>query len=175
MGVSLHFGQEVSERALGKAMRLLIDSLVALTLTGVLAGVVFQYRTERELETRIDLAQREVARLTSQIMLQAALEEVPLTQRGYPAIVDPEWFNGTVPRNPLVGPGYPWVEIAGAEQRDLQDPPNRSADHTGIAQFWYNPYTGQVRARVPGDAYGDTALRIYNEVNGTELTSWYLE
>jgi hypothetical protein len=154
-------------------MRLIIDSLVALMLTGILAGVVLQTRSGRRMEQRIELTSAEVRRFQSQITLQAAMEKVEMSQRGYPSEVDPAWFVGNLPINPMLGPAYPWLEIASAEQRDLVHPPNRIAFGTDVAQFWYNPYTGVVRARVPAELSDATALRLYNRINDTHLKDLY--
>ncbi|MHC4217296.1 MAG: hypothetical protein ACYSU7_02460 [Planctomycetota bacterium] len=154
-------------------MRLIIDSLVALMLTGILAGVVLQTRSARQLEQRIELARAEVTRFQSQVVLQAAMEKVDLSQRGYPARVDAAWFAGNLPVNPLLGPSHPWVEIAGDKQRDLHHPPNRIAFSSNVAQFWYSPYTGVVRARVPAEVSDATALRLYNRINDVNLSSLY--
>jgi hypothetical protein len=151
-------------------MRLVIDSLVALMLTGILAGVVLHTRAEWRLEDKIELARAEVERFHSQIMLQTALEQVELSQRGYPARVDPGWFAGNLPVNPLLGPSHPWVEIADEKQRDLHHPPNLIAFSGDVAQFWYSPYTGEVRGRVSAEVSDATALRLYNRVNGSKLT-----
>ncbi len=154
-------------------MRLIIDSLVALMLTGILAGVVMHTRAEQQIEERIEQTLSEVRRFQSQIVLQAAMEKVEITKRGYPLRVDEAWFAGDLPANPLLGPSYPWVEIAGAGQRDLQHPPNRIAFGHDVAQFWYNPHTGVVRARVPAAVSDATALRLYNRINETQLSDLY--
>jgi hypothetical protein len=154
-------------------MRLVIDSLVALMLCGFLAGVVLQTRSERRLEDKIELVRAEVERFQSQILLQAAMEKVELSQRGYPSTVEVGWFAGNTPANPLLGPTHPWVEIAAESQRELLHPPNRMAFDTDTAQFWYSPYTGVVRARVPSDVSDATAVRLYNRINGCGLDDLY--
>jgi hypothetical protein len=151
-------------------MRLIIDSLAAVMLCGILAGVIMHTRAQSRLEDKLELARAEVERFQSQIMLQTALEKVNMTQRGYPRTVDAEWFPGNLPLNPLLGPGFPWLEIAGDSQRDLFHPRSRIAYSHNLAQFWYNPYTGVVRARVPDDVSDATALRLYNRINGTGLS-----
>ncbi|MHC4208707.1 MAG: hypothetical protein ACYSWT_03225 [Planctomycetota bacterium] len=151
-------------------MRLVIDSLVALMLTGILAGVVLHTRSEWRLEDKIELARAEVERFQSQIMLQTAMEKVELSQRGYPARIDPAWFAGSLPLNPLLGPSHPWLEIAGDTQRDLHHPPNLIAFSGDVAQFWYSPHTGEVRGRVPAEVSDATALRLYNRINGSNLS-----
>jgi type II secretory pathway pseudopilin PulG len=160
-------------RFCSKIMRLILDSLVALMLIGILSGVVLYTRSERRLEDKIELARAEVERFQSQIMLQAAMEKTELSQRGYPASIDAAWFAGNLPMNPLLGPSHPWVEIASEADRDLQHPRNRIAFGHTTAQYWYSPYTGVVRARVPGEVSDATALRLYNRINGSSLDDLY--
>lgn len=155
-------------------MRLVIDSLVALMLVAILGGVVYYSRAEYQMERNIKLATTEVERLHSQIMLQGALETTELTQRGYPATVKAEWFSGNLPVNPLLDQGHPWLEIAASSQSKLRHPPKPVATRTDAAQFWYNPYTGDVRARVPASVSDANALELYNRVNGTSLESLFL-
>ncbi len=152
-------------------MRLIIDSLVALMLVGILGAVVFNWRSEEDLDRNISLTVAEVHRLAAQIELQAALENVELTQRGYPRLVMPEWFHGNLPLNPLLESGHPWLEIASVSQHDLRHPPNPIAAGADVAQFWYNPHTGDVRARVPAGVSDAKALEFYNRVNETSLKS----
>lgn len=154
-------------------MRVIIDSLVALMLAGMLIGVFMHTSAERRLEDKIELARAEVERFQSQIMLQAALETVEKTQRGYPITVDAAWFGGALPMNPLLGPGFPWLEIAAESQRNLRHPSDLLVFNRDLAQFWYNPYTGVVRARVQDTVSDAKALRLYNRINGTDLQNLY--
>jgi hypothetical protein len=150
-------------------MRLITDTLVALMLVGLVAGVIIHHRHKRDIEHRVRTTRAAVERFQSQINLQAALEKVTLTKRGYPQTVKLEWFEGDLPSNSLMGDRYPWVEIAGPSRRDRLHPVNRMATTLEVAQFWYNPYTGVVRARVPDSASDATALRLYNRVNSSDL------
>ncbi len=150
-------------------MRLILDTLVALMLVGLGAGMVLHHQHKRDVEQRILSTRAEIERFQSQIMLQAALEKVPLTQRGYPVTVEPEWFGDDRPMNYLLGETYPWVEIARSSRSDRSHPVNRIATTREVAQFWYNPYTGVVRARVPDSASDATAGRLYDQVNYSDL------
>ncbi len=154
-------------------MRLIIDSLLALMLVGVLAGVGLHYRHARQVEQQIELTRSEVRRFQAQIMLQAALEKVPLSQRGYPVTIDTKWFGDSLPTNLLLGPAYPWVEIASATERNRLHPTRRMATTRQLAQFWYNPNTGMVRARVPDSVSDATALRLYNRINDSAVSRVY--
>lgn len=154
-------------------MRLIIDSLVAMMLVGVLAGVALHYRREQVVEQQVTMTRAEVRRFQAQIMVQAAMEKVALSQRGYPLSIETRWFGGDLPSNLLLGPAYPWVEIAPETQRDMVHPPRRMATTRNLAQFWYNPNTGVVRARVPDSVSDATALRLYNEINDSDVSRVY--
>ena len=154
-------------------MRRIIDILFAVVLVGVLAGVALHYKHERRFEQDVMITRSELRRFQAQIMVQSALEKVPLSQRGYPLAIDPQWFGGKLPRNLLLGGGYPWVEIASSHQPDRTHPPRRIATDRKLAQFWYNPNSGVVRARVPDSVSDETALRLYNEINGSAVSRVY--
>jgi hypothetical protein len=152
-------------------MRLIIDTLVALTLVGVLGGIALHSHREKETERRIKLARRELQTIQSQVLLQSALEMVALTRHGYPATIDPAWFGGSVPGNPLLKAGHEFVSVASEAEAGDDHPRDPMATSLEVAQFWYNPYKGVVRARVPDDVSEATALRLYNRVNDSHVTS----
>lgn len=154
-------------------MRLIIDSLFAVVLVAVLAGVALHYKQERRFEQDVAGTRAEVRRFQAQIMVQSALEKVPLSQRGYPLTIETRWFGSTLPSNLLLGPAYPWVEIASADQRNRTHPVRRMATDRKLAQFWYNPNSGVVRARVPDSVSDATALRLYNEINDSAVSRIY--
>ena len=154
-------------------MRLIIDSLVALMLVGVLAGVTLHYQHELQVEKQVEMTRSDVRRFQAQIMIQAAMEKVPLSQRGYPLTIQTQWFGSDLPANLLLGPAYPWVEIAGEAARDRLHPTRRMATTQKLAQFWYNPNTGVVRARVPDSVSDKTALRLYNQINESNVKRVY--
>jgi hypothetical protein len=154
-------------------MRFIVDSLVALMLVGLAMGAFLHFRSQRGTGQKIALAQQELDRFQQQVHLQATVGDVERTSAGYPTTVKPEWFGDDLPMNPLLSRGHPWVEIAAESQAELGHPVDRAAsDHT-TAQFWYNPYRGVVRARVPAGATDGQTLRLYNDVNGSSLTSLY--
>jgi hypothetical protein len=157
------------------ALHLLRDTLVALMLVGILAGIVWHNHGDCERQALLDQVREEVRRFQQQILLQATLGEVEQSERGYPATVDPKWFAGCLPANDLLGPGHPWLEIAGPEQRSLRHPPQLLADDEGLAKFWYNPSTGSLRARVPVGISDAAALETYNYVNDSDLPSLFAD
>ncbi len=150
-------------------MRLLIDTLVALMLAGLLGGILLYRQQDRTSEEQLDQVQQSLRLIEQQVVLHAAMADTDLTGRGFPTEIDPEWFSESLPRNSLAGAGHPWVEIAGRSQADLRDPPVRVLLDESYAAFWYNPYQGLVRARVPANVSDERALQIYNEINGTGI------
>ena len=156
-------------------MRLFMDSVIALMLTAILAGVVWYKKVDQNNHAMRETARTEVRRFQQQISLQSALAKVERNDRGYPVTVDPDWFNGSLPANPLLGVNHPWLEVAGAEQKDLIHPPNRVAGSSLIAKFWYNPHTGMVRARVPAEVSDQAALEMYNFVNESALPDLFTD
>ena len=152
-------------------MRLIIDTMVALTLVAVLGGIALHSHHEKQMDQGAEMARGELRRFQSQVMLQAALENVPLTRHGYPASVDPAWFGGNLPVNPLLEAGHDLVDVAPETEADADHTRERTATGRSVPQFWYNAYKGLVRARVPDDVSEATALRLYNRVNDCNLTS----
>lgn len=154
-------------------MRLLIDTLVAVMLAGVLAGVVYLQNLDTAHEEQVAETIESIRQIQQQIILQAALEQVALNSAGYPETVDVEWFELAVPQNTLLEGERPWLEVAGIEHRESLNPDRLTASDSTVASFWYNPYQGIVRARVPAEMSDQTALAMYNRVNGTNLTSLF--
>jgi hypothetical protein len=156
-------------------MRLFMDTVVALMLVALLGGVIWHNRADQSIKQDRDLARSEVHRFQQQIALQSALAKVQRNERGYPETVDPNWFQGVLPANPLIDIGHPWLEIAGPDQKDLVHPQDRVATDKNTAKFWYNPHTGVVRARVPAGVSDAAALELYNHINECYLPELFAD
>jgi len=152
-------------------MRLVLNTVVALILVAVLGGVVYKDRVARDREAMEVQTQQEVRRFQQQVHLQAALEFSDSGVRGYPEMVKPAWFGGRLPRNALLKPGHPWLEIANEKEAALRHPRRCTAETDQMAAFWYNPANGIVRARVPAEITDEKALHLYNFINRSDLTS----
>ncbi len=150
-------------------MRTLLNILFAVMLAGILVGVVMIRSTEGIKRDQIRTARDEVRRFQRQITFQATMADVELTAEGHPVTADPNWFHGNLPQNLLIEAGHPWVEIAGRNERSLLHPLDLVVRNAAAAQFWYNPYKGIVRARVPADISDARALEFYNQVNDSSL------
>lgn len=150
-------------------MRVLINGLMVLMVAGLLAGVAWYHQKEWSTRSELDFVRGEVALLRQQIMFQAAMGEVELSLQGYPLTVDPEWFSSNLPDNPLLGTSHPWVEIADNDKWQQLHPAEPIATHKRLAQFWYNPANGIVRARVPAGISDAASLQMYNHINECDL------
>ena len=167
---------EAGSRPLRDAiMRLFLDTLVALMLVGLLAGLVMYHREARDTQALRELTRDEVRRFQQQIHLHTALSNGEQRGRGYPASIDPAWFQGSLPANPLLGPDHPWLEVAGSNQQGAMHPPGLTAADRDTASFWYNPASGVVRARVPTGTSDAHALELYNFVNDCCLPTLFPE
>jgi type II secretory pathway pseudopilin PulG len=154
-------------------MRLIVDILVVLMLMGILAGVVMHNRQARYVQDQRELARAELERFQQHIHYQAVASDAAAAQPRYPESIDPEWFGGRLPRNPLLPEGHPWVEVGSSGRKTAEHPASLIATDLNVAQFWYNPHTGIVRARVPAGISDAEALDLYNAVNSCALTSLF--
>ncbi len=145
-----------------------VTFVAALGLVGGLGA--FHLKGNRSLED-VDELTADVREFEQMIKLRAATKDVELNGRGWPLTIDPGWFKGDAPRNPLLSPDRDWVEIAPPGDAHLCDPRIRIALDERFASFWYNPYQGIVRARVPMKINDSMTLELYNTVNGTALPS----
>jgi len=152
-------------------MRLVIDSLVAVMLAGVLASIIVFNRKHDEQQLALEQTRQAIRQIEQQISLQITLERVEVNDNGFPRTVDPTWFQIEVPDNAMFDDARPWLEVAGPEDRDLEHPARLTAVDPSQATFWYNPYRGIVRARVPEGISDAATIRMYNAANGTSISS----
>lgn len=152
-------------------MRWVLDIIAVLTAAGLIAAVVTFQRAQGQDEQKVERAASDLRRIELEIKYRAVTKSAPLNEFGWPLTVDPAWFDNDPPRNTLVSPKRPWVEIAGEAEAKLMQPRVRLAVDDTLAGFWYNPYQGVVRARVPVMLSDQDAVNIYNRLNGSALRS----
>lgn len=153
---------------------LLYPAMIALLLTGVWVAWSWHAQTGRTERAAIAQSRAAIERIGREISYRATLHDAELNGRGWPMTVEPEWFQGKLPRNPLVPLSNPWLEVAGEEQLLLTNPPQLLVVDGSLASFWYNPANGIVRARVSQTVSDRKALELYNTINGTRLRSLFL-
>lgn len=152
-------------------MRWLRDIVLVIMIATLCAGGGWWWLDRH---AQADLTDRTLAdrhRLEMEVRYRAATKKADLNSRGWPHTVDPKWFEDQPPQNRLVDNLRPWIEVAPVEQAELTHPPIRITINDQLAAFWYNPYQGLVRARVPIQVSDDSATALYNQVNGTDLAS----
>lgn len=156
-------------------MRWIRDIALLLLLSAIGAGVLWYQMDRNEQLALLERATVETQRLEREIRFRAATKIGDLNARGWPTTVDPAWFEDGPPRNCLVDDGRggerPWVEIASHEEAELYHPPIRLTLENHMAAFWYNPYLGVVRARVPVAVSDDAATSMYNAVNRVAIST----
>jgi hypothetical protein len=155
-------------------MRWMRDVVAAIGLVAVVGGTLYIQREHREEESIFQTAQGDVRRMEMEIKYRAATKTTDLNARGWPVTVDPSWFKGSPPINSLLDDDRPWVEVAGTNQAELLHPPVRMAVDNQLAAFWYNPYQGVIRARVPVMVSDEKATDLYNRVNGVVMPSIFV-
>lgn len=151
------------------AVRRIVDILIVLGALGLVGGVAAWQIDQQQQRQALKAVADTVRDFDRMIRLRAATKDVELNARGWPVTIDPKWFDGNPPRNPLVTPDRPWVDIAPPEDARLTNPAVRIAVSRELASFWYNPYQGIIRARVPVSISDQRALELYNTINGTDL------
>ncbi len=152
-------------------MRWIRDITLLLILIGVAGGLVWWQTTRREEQARIDKTTADTQRLEREVRFRAATKASGLNSRGWPITIDPGWFETDPPHNLVVSEERPWVEIASEEEAGLQHPRDRMTLDEKLAAFWYNPYQGVVRARVPVSTTDAEATSLYNTINRTMIAS----
>jgi hypothetical protein len=155
-------------------MRWMRDVVAAIGLLGLVGGTLYLQRERREEDALFQHVQTDVRRMELEIKYRAATKTTELNARGWPVTIDPSWFKDKPPVNTLLNDDRPWVEVAGTAQAELMHPPVRMAVDKSLAAFWYNPYQGVVRARVPVMVSDDKATELYNRINGVGMPSIFV-
>ncbi|MBN4052725.1 hypothetical protein JYU07_00420 [Roseiflexus sp. AH-315-K22] len=146
--------------------------VIVLSVACVVGAMLYFNLSGPDLDEQATFVRGEVRRFEQEVKIRAATEYGTQTGRNWPMTIDPGWFK-VPPQNTLVSNDRPWVEIAPPEHADLTDPVARLTMDRTLASFWYNPYQGVIRARVPLGANDEEALALYNRVNATRLTTLY--
>ncbi len=131
----------------------LIEILIALTIAGIMAAVVYPMVGEvRDLTYPTTMAAT-VRQVRQQVEYHTAVADVPLSMEGYPKEIDPRWFaNGRLPKHAWTRSPLKIQTVNGPKNRTV--PQNISyqvkkgggaAGHTA----WYNAANGSFCALVP--------------------------
>lgn len=149
-------------------MRLFIDVVIAMALMSALVGILWQQRVQAHRLDRVHQLQQQLRSIESQALYHAAVGDAEAASSGFALRVEPSWFE-TGLRHPLLDRSGPLrIETVPKERRDRFNP-LRITTSDGRAAFWYNPYRGRVRARIPMQLSEDRTVKLYNMINGTSL------
>lgn len=156
-------------------MRLILDTLVALILVAVLAGLLWQLREEQVHWSRVEQVRQAIQVIQSQSLYHAAVGDVEATPHGHSRRIEADWFDPRPENSLLRETPHRWLDRAEKEDYDRFDPPRIVADRSRAA-FWYNPGRGLIRARVPMQLSHQATVDLYNLVNdamvGVEDVEW---
>lgn len=155
--------------------RWLADIAALVVVLALGSGLLLFERARRDREATIHRVTADARRLELELKYRAASKSVELNPRGWPVTVDPKWFDSDPPINALLSPHRPWVEVASPDEAGLLHPRVRMAVDESYAAFWYNPYQGVVRARVPVMVSDEQATELYNRVNAATIHSIFFE
>lgn len=158
---------------MSKPLRRAVDLSTFLAAITLLAVLGWHFSGQVRHDHEITSVRDGLRRFEQTLSMRAAAKDTAITARGWPTTIDSAWFGGDPPRNTLVTPERPWVEIAPPTEAHLRNPNVRIAGDWSTAGFWYNPYLGILRARVPYDISDERARNLYNLVNGTSVDSIY--
>ncbi len=150
-------------------MRLLIDTMIALLLVGVLAGLLWYHRDQQN-EVRQVQAVHDALSALYEESLYHGTDPDSLTAAGFPKTISITWFDNHVPMNETVPTTQPWLDVA--PMGDGSDhPPDPVILSSTQAGFWYNPQRGIFRARVMPRFSEQETVDFYNKLNHTALKS----
>lgn len=149
-------------------MRRLLDLIALGLLILLLLGAVLYVNHERRRGEAVESARLGVERIQSEIDLIRALQLQRTGERTELAGIDPSWFDGTLPINPMLRHRHRWMDVAAAEERMYLHPHRwwLAEDEGHEAMFWFNPRQGIVRARVPFEHSLERTRDLYIAVNG---------
>jgi|CXWL01.1.fsa_nt_gi hypothetical protein len=154
-------------------MRSLVNIAATLCLSVLLSLLGYRAWTDF-VQSRTALeCQASLSRLRQEIKCRAGLETAPISPRGWPLTIAEPWFEDAPPRNPFLGGDRPWIEVASEDEALLTHPFVRCDVGGHFAEFWYNPFLGIIRARVPYCRTDRDTLDLYNTVNESDLASLF--
>ncbi|MBX3377095.1 MAG: hypothetical protein KF678_08845 [Phycisphaeraceae bacterium] len=156
-----------------KSLRRAVDLSTILAAVALTAVLGWHFSGQFRRDQSVHATQESLRAFEKMLAMRSAAKDTALTKTGWPATIDVTWFAGAPPLNSLLTPDRPWVEVATPEEAHMRDPNTRAAVSYQTASFWYNPYLGIVRARVPYEFNDEKSRELYNQVNSTSVASIY--
>ncbi|MEM8783308.1 MAG: type II secretion system protein [Planctomycetota bacterium] len=146
-------------------------TLVELTLVIAILAVLAALVLPRFADATQDAS--ETAAQTNLAIIQRQVDKYHGMHGEYPGDVLSDWFvGGTLPANPLADfDTASVVEVQADGNADQTEPADKVMTAASTSAWWYNPGTGQVRARIKVKADPVESLLLYNRVNGVNANS----
>ncbi len=157
----------------GDVARLLQLIMAGVLLLGAVGAWWWYSQTAEAEEAAVLAVQSALTDLRTQIKYRSAVGDAVVNGRGWPVTIEPAWWDNSPPINELARPDHPWLEVADKADYQLEHPRTRVMLGKEHAAFWYNPGNGIVRARVPQMVSDQSALEMYNRVNGAGVTELF--
>ena len=146
-------------------MRLLINCLIVLMLATAGYGLLHHHDQKKKQDNQELEVRRALWTLQEQAFLRGAMAQVETTDAGFPLRMKRSWF--TIPPENLLAESA-WIDEADPNSTD-EHPADPVLDRCEQAGFWYNPYRGIFRARVPRQFTDWETLLLYKRINGAPL------
>jgi len=153
-------------------MRLMIDTMIALMLTGVIAGGLFMHRQRATAVDQLQQVRAALATLHEKAEYHRTMAQLEQTldMAVEAQDISPQWFQDDLPINTFAPLDCPWLDLA--PEGDVSGhPPDPVLVRDDQAGFWYNPNTGVFRARVLPQYSEAATVDLYNRVNAAAVTS----
>lgn len=141
----------------------LIELVIVVVIIGIIAAVAVSRSSAFVSSAGIASAAETTRRIQTTLDTQYSIDGY------YPPTVQPSWFSGGTPVNPLLPSQSQVFDVAGSG--GASDPVVKHTSTPATAMFWYNPTSGAFRSRVPTQGSDAATLALYNKVNGTTLTN----
>lgn len=156
-----------------QAMKRIVDSLMVVLALGIVLslglGYVYFVTGKADVPDPEDVVQA-LERLHVESLYHATTGETAVTEGGFVAGIDIQWYGDRVPINAMVPGDQPWLDIAPIGDFHSH-PPDPVINDKRQASFWYNPNRGLFRARVVPQGDDRDTLELYNEVNQASVGS----
>ncbi|MEM1098366.1 MAG: hypothetical protein AAGH92_06205 [Planctomycetota bacterium] len=146
-------------------------SLIELTIMIAILAILAALVVPRFADAQDDAS--EAATQTNLAIIERQVEIYHQTYGAYPDDLDRGWFvGGALPANPLANFNTASVvEVDTSAAANQTEPAQKVMVDLSDSPWWYNPKTGEVRARVSPQSDLRKTLLMYNRVNGVEADS----
>lgn len=143
----------------------LVELLIVAIFVTIFAAIVASALPSADHDSRVSSARHAVK------VIQMKVNEYRQVKGTWPIRPERDWFRNYVwPRNPFVPDHKKNLadDVDGSNNPDKWHPSDKT---TTNFPFWYNRENGTVRIRVPRQATDALTLALYNEANGTAVST----